>query len=293
VDLVQSAVYLAAERGAEVVGLGGFSCIIADGGLALRAPTGVRITSGNSLTTWAAIRAVEAASARHGHALARCTVAIVGATGTIGHALSLFCAERAAELILVGNPRGAEASVGKLRDVSEECRRHIAFLADTGRAFSPGSLADRVVRRQATEHAPASDLDVGMTITTDIDRHLPRADIILTATNAVLPFIASRHLRHGAMVCDVSRPFNIAPDLIEQRPDLRLVSGGLVKAPASSILSHVEERDRQNVLMACAAETIVLTLSGFRSERLCGRLEIATVEEVGRLADRLGFSVIS
>ena len=56
--------------------------------------------------------------------------------------------------------------------------------------------------------------------------------------------VASRHLRNAAMVCDVSRPFNIARDLIEQRPDLRIVSGGLVEAPASSILSHVEERDR-------------------------------------------------
>jgi acetylornithine/succinyldiaminopimelate/putrescine aminotransferase/predicted amino acid dehydrogenase len=293
VDLVQSAVDLAAERGAEVVGLGGFSSIIADGGLALRTPTGVSITSGNSLTTWAAIRAVEEAGARHGLSLANCTVAIVGATGAIGHALSLFCAERAGEVILIGNPRGAETSVGKLRHVAEDCRRHIAFLAETGRAFSPGGLADRIVRTQATETEPISDLHVGMTITTDIERHLPRADIILTATNAVLPFIASRHLRSGAMVCDVSRPFNIAPDLIKQRPDLRLVSGGLVEAPESSILSHVEERDRPNVLMACAAETIVLTLSGHRSERLCGRLEIETVEEIGRLADRLGFSVKS
>jgi acetylornithine/succinyldiaminopimelate/putrescine aminotransferase/predicted amino acid dehydrogenase len=294
VKLVQSAVDLAAERGAEVVGLGGFSSIIADGGLALRAPTGVGITSGNSLTTWAAIRAVEAASARQGLNLANCTVAIVGATGAIGHALSLFCAERAAELILVGNPRGAEASVGKLRDVAEDCRRHIASLADAGRAFSPGSWADRISRRQATAPPPpGDDAEAGMTITTDIDQHLPRADVILTATNAVLPFITSRHLRNGAMVCDVSRPFNIARDLIEQRPDLRIVSGGLVEAPASSTLSHVEERDRQNVLMACAAETIVLTLSGHRSEHLCGRLEIATVEEVGRLADRLGFSIKS
>jgi predicted amino acid dehydrogenase len=50
-----------------------------------------------------------------------------------------------------------------------------------------------------------------------------------------MPFIASQHLRHGALVCDVSRPFNIPPDLIAARPDLRLVSGGLVRAPKSSV----------------------------------------------------------
>jgi hypothetical protein len=150
VDLVQSAVDLAAERGAEVVGLGGFSSIIAEGGLALRAQPGVSITSGNSLTTWAAIRAVEAAGARHGVALADCTVAIVGATGAIGQALSLLCAERARELILIGNPRAAEASLGKLRDVTEDCRRHIAFLAAAGRAFSPCSMASARLENVST-----------------------------------------------------------------------------------------------------------------------------------------------
>ena len=61
VALVQTAVDLASERGAKVVGLGGFSSIIADGGLALSQPPGLTITSGNSLTTWAAIRSVEVA----------------------------------------------------------------------------------------------------------------------------------------------------------------------------------------------------------------------------------------
>ena len=56
--LVQSAVDLAAERGAEVVGLAGFSSIVTYGGLALRAREGMRLTSGNSYTTWVAMRAL-------------------------------------------------------------------------------------------------------------------------------------------------------------------------------------------------------------------------------------------
>jgi acetylornithine/succinyldiaminopimelate/putrescine aminotransferase/predicted amino acid dehydrogenase len=288
VALVQTAVDLASERGAKVVGLGGFSSIIADGGLALSQPPGLTITSGNSLTTWAAIRSVEVACAKHGFALADCTVAIVGATGMIGHALSLMCAERAAELILIGSPRAPEPSLGKLRVVAQDCRRHVAFRAAAGGKFFPGTLAARIDRGRVS--APA---DSGMTITTNIEEHLHRAHIVLTATNAVLPFIASRHLRGGALVCDVSRPFNIAPDLVEQRPDLRLVSGGLVQAPKSSVLGHIEAPDQENVLVACAAETIVLALSGYQSKHLCGRLDIATIEEIGGLAETLGFSVIT
>jgi acetylornithine/succinyldiaminopimelate/putrescine aminotransferase/predicted amino acid dehydrogenase len=291
VDLVQAGVDMAAERGAEVIGLGGFSSIIAEGGLALRTKPGVRLTSGNSLTTWAAVRTVEAACAKQGLALADCTVAIVGATGTIGHALSLLWAERAAELILVGNPRAAEASLGKLRDVAEECRRQAELRAAGGRKFPAGSLAADFFRARTSP--AAADPQSRVTITTDIDRHLPRAHVVLTATSAVEPFIGSRHLREGAMVCDLSRPFNLTPDLAEARPDLRLVSGGLVRAPESSVLGHVEERDRRNVLVACAAETIILALSGHQSRHLCGRLDVATIEQIGALAERLGFSVIA
>ena len=112
---------------------------------------------------------------------------------------------------------------------------------------------------------------------------------MLSATSAVQPFIASRHLREGALVCDVSRPFNLAPDLAEQRADLRLLSGALLLPPPSSVLGHVEAPERENALVSCAAETIVLALSGYQSEHLCGRLDIATIEDIGRLAEGLGF----
>ena len=88
VQLVQNAVNLGAERGAEVIGLAGFASIVTFGGLAVQAPDGVRVTSGNSYTAWSAMRAVEAACDKHGIALGDCKVAIVGATGAIGHALS-------------------------------------------------------------------------------------------------------------------------------------------------------------------------------------------------------------
>jgi acetylornithine/succinyldiaminopimelate/putrescine aminotransferase/predicted amino acid dehydrogenase len=291
VALVQSAVDLASERGARVVGLGGFSSIVADGGLALTHRPGLTITSGNSLTTWTAIRSVEVACAKYGFALADCTVAVVGATGAIGHALSLLCAERAAELILIGNPLATEASLGKLREVAEDCRRHVATRVAAGREFTPGSLAARIAHGRTS--APPPHGDAGMTITTDIDQHLPRAHVVLAATNAVQPFITSRHLRSGALVCDVSRPFNVVPDLVQQRDDLRLLSGGLVLPPPSSVLGHVEAPERANALVACAAETIVLALSGYQSAHLCGRLDIATIEDIGRLAEELGFSVIA
>ena len=66
--------------------------------------------------------------------MADCTVAIVGANGAIGHALSLLFAERAGELMLVGNLCNPEASVRKLRRVAGDCGRYVAALAAGGRA---------------------------------------------------------------------------------------------------------------------------------------------------------------
>jgi predicted amino acid dehydrogenase len=57
-------------------------------------------------------------------------------------------------------------------------------------------------------------------------------------------------------------------------------------------LGYIEAPEQENVLVACAAETIVLALSGYQSKHLCGRLDIATIEEIGRLAERLGFSIM-
>ena len=290
VDLVQRAVDLAAKRGAEVIGLAGFSSIVTYGGLDVHAPKGVRVTSGNSYTTWAAMQALERACEKHASSLADCTVAIVGATGAIGQALSLLCAERAGELLLIGNPRVAETSIGRLAIVAQDCQRHVALLASSGHKFCPGTVAERIA---ALDGAPTADSKSGLIVTTDIDRDLPRAHIVVTATNAVLPFISARHLRNGAMVCDVSRPFNVTPELKTQRPDVRWVDGGLVRAPDSSVLGFLEESDRDYVLPACAAETIILALSGFRSEHLCGRLDLATIEQLGKVAARLGFSAAS
>jgi predicted amino acid dehydrogenase len=232
------------------------------------------------------MQAVEKECARHAISLADCTVAIVGATGAIGHALSLLCAERVRELILIGNPRVAESSVGRLAMVAQDCQRHVGSLASSGHRFRPGTVAERV---GALEGGQTAGSRSGIVITTDIDRDLPRAHVVVTATNAVLPFISARHLRKGAMVCDVSRPFNITPELSAQRPDVRWVDGGLVRAPESSVLGFLEEPERQHVLPACAAETIILALSGYRSEHLCGRLDIATIEQLGKVAARLGF----
>ena len=92
------------------------------------------------------------------------------------------------------------------------------------------------------------------------------------------------------MICNVSRPFNIASDLAEEGRTSGFCLAALFTRQ-NIPLGFLEERDRPNVLVACAAETIILALSQYRSRHLCGRLDVATIEELARFAEGLGFSV--
>jgi hypothetical protein len=65
---------------------------------------------------------------------------------------------------------------------------------------------------------------------------------------------------------------------------LRLLDA-LQRGDAGELLAHF-------MLMSCAAETIMLALSGYQSSHLCGRLEIKTIEDIGRQAETFGFSVV-
>jgi predicted amino acid dehydrogenase len=100
---VVEAAQLAADRGARVVGLGALTAPATAGGRALlrHLPTNVTITNGNGLTAAVARENVLEASAAVGlgqHA----RVAVLGATGSVGHALAHLLADDGFTLTLVG-----------------------------------------------------------------------------------------------------------------------------------------------------------------------------------------------
>src|SRR5262249_15945523 len=107
-----------------------------------------------------------------------------------------------------------------------------------------------------------------------------------------LPLISSTNLGRGAIVCDISRPPNISPNLADERPDVFVVNGGIFQAPGGCSLAPLGEPDRPDVLVACAAETMVLALAGFRGDHLCGRLDVGTIGEIGRLAEEQGLAAV-
>jgi acetylornithine/succinyldiaminopimelate/putrescine aminotransferase/acyl-CoA synthetase (AMP-forming)/AMP-acid ligase II/predicted amino acid dehydrogenase/acyl carrier protein len=258
---IRAAVALARDAGAKVIGLGGYVSIVTGGGADL-ADMGVALTSGNSFTAVAALQAVEDASARLERPLAEATIAIVGAAGSIGQAVSYLMAERAGRLILVGNPAHAEAN---RRQVIRMAEMMVETLTRRGLGAEPGLLAERVIaatRRNgrsageiARELLASGDIEAGL----DAEAALPLADIVVSATSNWNSFLRPEHFRRGAVVCDVSRPRNVPPEVRRERPDVLVFEGGLVEVPGRADLGWRFGLPG-GTAFACMCEPMILAL---------------------------------
>ncbi|MDQ1531132.1 MAG: fatty aldehyde-rating acyl-ACP reductase [Microbacteriaceae bacterium] len=126
---MDEAIEFAASRGAELVGLGALTAPATGGGARLRSRRDVGVTNGNAFTAAATVRAAAAIAA----GLARPPViALVGATGSVGGAVTRMVAASgiASELLLVARTSGtltalaAELGPGVTTSVRlEDCRR--------------------------------------------------------------------------------------------------------------------------------------------------------------------------
>ena len=112
-DRIVQCADVAGERGAKLIGLGAFSSVVGDGGItvARRAPIGV--TTGNSYTIATAIEGTLRACRLLGIDLQNATLAVVGATGSIGKTCARILARDFGKTILVGRDLERTADVAQ------------------------------------------------------------------------------------------------------------------------------------------------------------------------------------
>ncbi len=305
VSTVRAGVQLARDRGARLVGLGAFTSIATHGGLAVN-DLGVAITSGNSYTVAAAHGTVVAAlgpSSSPGLLAGERSVAVIGAGGAIGRALCALLADDVDRLILVGNPRRAATQLRtRLLDVAAVACRHViqhAARPKPGR----GALARQILEdpecppvgapRAAFVALATRLVERGaLVITADASASARKADVVVTATSATQGLIQAADLRPGAVVCEVSRPHNLAPAVRAARPDVRFVDGGVVEVPGRPDIGAFGLPPGHGY--ACMAETMTLALEQrYDHFSLGGELNLHEVRTVGALAARHGFRVVS
>lgn len=128
-DRIIECTELAADLGADLVGLGAFTSVIGDGGITINASSSIPVTTGNSYTVATSIQGALKACELLEIDPAVSTLAVVGATGSIGKTCARMLAPSFRHTVLIGRDLGrtqavaleipgseATTSVEKLRD---------------------------------------------------------------------------------------------------------------------------------------------------------------------------------
>jgi predicted amino acid dehydrogenase len=254
--LVQRGVDLAAELGCSVVGLGGYCSIVTRNGRELR-PRGLGLTTGNGYTVAAGLDAMRATASELGIDWGRARAAVVGATGNIGSVLAELLAAEVGSLVLLGREsrlRDLEALAGRLR----------------------------------------AALDADCPIEVGADLHLCRdAQLVVAASNQASCLLYPEHLGRGPVVInDLSVPSDVAPSVARERPEARVIRGGVVRVPLNPAWRVPGVPLPPGEMYACMAETVLMGLEGQRTHGSLGQLTPERVRAAQEMAARHGFSSV-
>jgi len=118
---------VAQDLGAKVVGLGAMTSVVGDAGITVDRSVDIAVTTGNSYTVWMAVEGAKKAAALMGTDVSQATVAVVGATGSIGQVCARLLAEEAPAVRLIGRD---ESRLEKLA-ASVEGKAEITYTTDS------------------------------------------------------------------------------------------------------------------------------------------------------------------
>lgn len=177
-------------------------------------------------------------------------IAIVGATGSVGGCLTRLYARK---------------HQGRLLLVARNEKRLEALATE--------------IRREGVEAGVSTDM-----------ADVAKADLVVLLTSSPDALLGSEHLKRGAIVLDDTVPRNTDEKLLQERPDVLIVDGGLVEVPGFYLRGSIALAPK--LAYACLAETMLLALSGHRGHFCIGNAQVEQAEHILKLADEhrhLGF----
>lgn len=241
----------AEKLGAKILGLGAFTSVVGDGGITIAKNLNIPVTTGDSYTIAVAVRAIHEAARIMEIPLHEATVAVIGATGAIGSVSAEMLAPDVQKMLLIGRRQD------RLQQVAAKVRA-----------------------------AGCQDVT-----TSDEIELIKQAHLIITVTSALDTIIKPHHLRQGAVVCDVARPRDISRQVAEQRPDVLVIEGGMVKVPGTVDFGFDFGFPPQ-MAYACMAETIALALEQrYESFTLGKDIKLSQVLTIDKIAQKHGFKL--
>lgn len=251
---IEQALALAASRGAELMGLGALTSPITQGGNLLIQNPHLSVTNGNAYTAVITYQRITQLI-RECHN-PRPTVALVGATGSVGTLVSALLAKHRdeAEYVLIArNQQRLDQLATDMRTLNASVKPVVSQQLDT----------------------------------------IKQADIVVLLTSAADCLLQPRHLKMGAVVLDDTIPRNTQRSLLTERPDVTVIDGGLVTVP--NLRFHQRPIGLPGgVSYACLAETMLLALGRHQGDFSVGNPTLDQAEYISMVANEfshLGFGV--
>jgi len=246
---------LAKQLGCGILGLGGFSSVVGDGGITLAETVpGIAITTGNSYTIASGIQSLYRAAHELDIDLPSASAVVIGATGSIGSACAQILGNKVARVTL------AARNATRLKNLAHAMQPHVSAMLEW---------------------------------TTDIREAVRSADLVLTATSAVSAIVEPEDLRPGAVISEVSLPHDVSRRVATERPDVLVSEGGNILVPGEPNFNFDFGLPPRTAL-ACMSETMILTLEDKFVNYSLGRgIHLDKVLEIERLADKHGFKLAS
>lgn len=243
--------HIAEREGASILGLGGYTSIVGDKGCTVAKNLDIAVTSGSALTAWATVKALRWLAERRGVELSRSTLAVIGATGSIG----ALCTKKLSGLVQ------RVTIAARHRDRLERLR---------------GELK-RLNQAEAT-------------VETDVRRAIASANLIITTTSAPDALFTVDELGPGSVVVDVSVPKNISAQA-NPRDDVAVADGGRVKLPTPPEYDFDIGLPPGIVYACMAETMALTLEGRFESFSLGDDISPAKVDEIGAIAQKHGFDV--
>ncbi len=323
VEKIEQGIEMALESGCELLGFGGYTSIIMQNCKSVRHD--IPVTTGNSLTVAIGYEAILRAAADKGIDLTKSTFAVLGASGNIGSAYCELMAARVSRQILIGRPHREEALQALAANLYQQAFRQIQN-REPGAEGLDHALARHILKTETVRELLANGVDTGLDLSDlgvrlleglndELGKEAPLqistdpadvkvADLILGTTNLAQPLIVPENLKPGPVViCDVAIPADTDPRVSEERPDVLVIQGGVVRVPPLPPSVPAQKHDlakdwlvegvpiMPEHVFACMGETMVLGLAGKTVNYSLGDVKTERVREILTLAKQQGFKL--
>ncbi len=239
--------------GAKHVGLGAFTSVVTSGGTEVKdVVKGVHVTNGNALTSY--VTYIELLDLIKKHKKTKPNIAIIGATGSIGSAVT--------KLLVKDGVFGTLYIVGRTPS-------RIKNLLET---IKPHPHSSRV-------------------LDTKIEKALPKSDIILSATSASGAVVDERFLKENVIIYDITQPKNISENVLKS-PDVVVYDGGIIDVPNGIKINGYIGLEKGK-MYSCLAETILLSLEEYPDNFCLGHATLEKVSYIAKLSTKYKFTQTS